>query len=146
MMNIEQLSTQNLYQDKISRAKRTFDLVSSLIALILLAPVFPLIAMAIALTSRGPIFYRQLRVGKSTPQKMELFEIMKFRSMYEDVHSFGLYLDNFIPMATFRADKPWLDWWTVFFCTKINRFLALVQHREIKDPECLSVIFLDLIR
>jgi choline-glycine betaine transporter len=24
------------------------------------------------------------------------------------IHSFGLYLDNFIPMATFRADKPWL--------------------------------------
>ncbi len=31
------------------------------------------------------------------------------------IQSFGLYLDNFIPMATFRADKPWLDWWTVFF-------------------------------
>jgi choline/carnitine/betaine transport len=31
------------------------------------------------------------------------------------LHSFGLYLDNFIPMATFRADKAWLDWWTVFF-------------------------------
>lgn len=87
MMNIEQLSTQNLYQYKISRAKRTFDFVSSLIALILLAPVFPLIAMAIALTSRGPIFYRQLRVGKSTPEKMEIFEIMKFRSMYEDAET-----------------------------------------------------------
>lgn len=74
MMNIEQLSTQNLYQYKISRAKRTFDFVSSLIALILLAPVFPLIAMAIALTSRGPIFYRQLRVGKSTPEKMEILK------------------------------------------------------------------------
>ncbi|PMO05237.1 sugar transferase [Vibrio splendidus] len=87
MMNIEQLSTQNLYQYKISRAKRTFDFVSSLIALILLAPVFPLIAMAIALTSRGPIFYRQLRVGKSTPEKMAIFEIMKFRSMYEDAET-----------------------------------------------------------
>jgi len=31
------------------------------------------------------------------------------------VHSFGLYLDKFIPMATFRADTGWLDWWTVFF-------------------------------
>ncbi|MDH5923386.1 sugar transferase [Vibrio splendidus] len=87
MMNIEQLSTQNLYQYKISRAKRTFDFVSSLIAVILLAPVFPLIAMAIALTSRGPIFYRQLRVGKSTPEKMAIFEIMKFRSMYEDAET-----------------------------------------------------------
>ncbi len=31
------------------------------------------------------------------------------------VHSFGLYLNEFIPMATFRADPGWLDWWTVFF-------------------------------
>ncbi|WP_372761374.1 BCCT family transporter [Pseudoalteromonas sp.] len=31
------------------------------------------------------------------------------------IHSFGLYLDNFIPMATFRGDTAWLDWWTVFF-------------------------------
>ncbi len=31
------------------------------------------------------------------------------------IHSFGLYLDQFIPMATFRASPAWLDWWTVFF-------------------------------
>ncbi|MCL4106937.1 UNVERIFIED_CONTAM: hypothetical protein GTU68_004078 [Idotea baltica] len=86
-MNIDQLSNQNLYQSKISRAKRTFDFVSSLLALVLLSPVFPFIALAIALTSRGPIFYRQLRVGKSTPEKMEIFEIMKFRSMYQDAET-----------------------------------------------------------
>ncbi|TKF79188.1 sugar transferase [Vibrio kanaloae] len=87
MMNIDQLSNLNLYQYKISRAKRTFDFVSSLLALIILSPVFPFIALAIALTSRGPIFYRQLRVGKSTPEKMEIFEIMKFRSMYQDAET-----------------------------------------------------------
>ena len=31
------------------------------------------------------------------------------------LHSFGIMLDQFIPMATFRADPGWLDWWTVFF-------------------------------
>ncbi|MBB1487792.1 BCCT family transporter [Oceanospirillum sediminis] len=31
------------------------------------------------------------------------------------LHSFGIYLDQFIPMATFRANPGWLDWWTVFF-------------------------------
>lgn len=31
------------------------------------------------------------------------------------LHSFGAYIDNFIPMATFRANPGWLDWWTVFF-------------------------------
>ena len=83
-MNIDQLSNHNLYQYKVSRAKRTFDFVASLVALIILSPVFPIIALAIVFTSRGPVLYRQLRVGKSTPEKMEIFEIMKFRSMYED--------------------------------------------------------------
>ncbi|MEZ9566649.1 sugar transferase [Vibrio artabrorum] len=87
MMNINQTSNQNLYQSKISRAKRTFDVVCSLLAIVILSPVFPFIALAIALTSRGPILYRQLRVGKSTPDKMEIFEIMKFRSMYEDAEA-----------------------------------------------------------
>lgn len=31
------------------------------------------------------------------------------------LQSFGLYLNEFIPMATFRDDTAWLDWWTVFF-------------------------------
>lgn len=31
------------------------------------------------------------------------------------LHSFGIYIDNFVSMATFRADAGWLDWWTVFF-------------------------------
>lgn len=31
------------------------------------------------------------------------------------LNSFGIYLDQFIPMATFRANPGWLDWWTVFF-------------------------------
>lgn len=87
MINIDQLSTHNLYQSKTLRAKRTFDFVVSLLAIIALSPVFPFIALAIVLTSRGPVLYRQLRVGKSTPEKMEIFEIMKFRSMYEDAES-----------------------------------------------------------
>lgn len=31
------------------------------------------------------------------------------------LQAMGIYLDKFIPMATFRADPAWLDWWTVFF-------------------------------
>ena len=31
------------------------------------------------------------------------------------LQAFGIYLDQFIPMATFRASPGWLDWWTVFF-------------------------------
>ena len=76
-----------LYQNKISRAKRSFDFFASMFAIILFSPVFPIIALAIVMTSKGPVFYRQLRVGKSTPEKMEIFEIMKFRSMYQDAET-----------------------------------------------------------
>ncbi|GAK86823.1 sugar transferase SypR [Vibrio ponticus] len=68
-------------------AKRLFDLFGAFFALLLFLPVFPLIALAIKLTSKGPVFYKQQRVGKSTPQHMEFFDIIKFRTMYQDAES-----------------------------------------------------------
>nr|WP_197057812.1 sugar transferase [Vibrio variabilis] len=65
-------------------AKRLFDLTGSVVALILLLPILPFIAIAIKFSSPGPVFYKQLRVGKSTPEKMVFFEIIKFRTMYQD--------------------------------------------------------------
>lgn len=65
-------------------AKRLFDLLGSIMALLLLSPVMPFIALAIKLSSAGPVFYKQLRVGKSTPDRMMFFEIYKFRTMYQD--------------------------------------------------------------
>ncbi|ASM97744.1 sugar transferase [Vibrio vulnificus] len=76
-----------LFESNIFRAKRLFDLVFALLALIVTLPLFPLIALAIKVTSKGNIIYKQLRVGRSTPEKMELFEIMKFRTMYCDAES-----------------------------------------------------------
>ncbi|EGU43278.1 putative sugar transferase [Vibrio ichthyoenteri ATCC 700023] len=68
-------------------AKRLFDLLGACIALLIISPALPLIALAIKLTSSGPVFYRQLRVGKSTPAQMELFYIIKFRTMYQDAET-----------------------------------------------------------
>ncbi|EGQ7934282.1 sugar transferase [Vibrio vulnificus] len=76
-----------LFESHIFRAKRLFDLFFSLLALLVTLPLFPLIALAIKVTSKGNIIYKQLRVGRSTPEKMELFEIMKFRTMYCDAES-----------------------------------------------------------
>jgi len=58
--------------------KRTIDLAGSLIGLIVLAPVMALIAMAIKVTSPGPVLFRQERLG----QDGVLFMVFKFRSMY----------------------------------------------------------------
>ena len=58
--------------------KRAMDIIGSLTALILLAPVFLVVAAAIRLTSKGPILFRQPRVG----QHGASFTFLKFRSMY----------------------------------------------------------------
>ncbi|MPW36432.1 sugar transferase [Vibrio sp. B1Z05] len=73
----------------ISIGKRFFDISGSIIGIALLLPLLPVISIAILATSKGPLFYRQLRVGKSTPNEMALFEIIKFRTMYQDAEAKG---------------------------------------------------------
>jgi len=58
--------------------KRTMDIVGSLFLLVLLSPVFLVIAAAIKLTSRGPVLFRQQRIGEHGRP----FTFLKFRSMY----------------------------------------------------------------
>ena len=58
--------------------KRMMDIAGSLVALILLAPVFLVAAAAIKMTSQGPVFFRQRRMG----QHGKSFVFLKFRSMY----------------------------------------------------------------
>ena len=57
--------------------KRIFDIVASGIGLIVLSPFFLLFAIWIKLDSKGPVFYRQVRVGRNNKD----FRIFKFRSM-----------------------------------------------------------------
>ena len=68
-------------------AKRIFDFLCAVIGLLMLSPILPAIALAIKLDSKGPIFYKQLRVGKSTPEQMRFFESIKFRTMYVDAET-----------------------------------------------------------
>jgi len=60
--------------------KRVMDVVGAVIGLIVLAPVFVLIAIATKLDSRGPVFFRQMRMGTGS----EPFQILKFRTMVVD--------------------------------------------------------------
>ena len=57
--------------------KRLFDIVASGLGLIVLSPLFLILAIWIKLDSKGPVFYRQVRVG----YKNKDFRIFKFRSM-----------------------------------------------------------------
>lgn len=60
--------------------KRLFDIVCSLVILVLASPVFIIIPLLIKLDSKGPVFYRQERYTKD----LKTFRIFKFRSMYID--------------------------------------------------------------
>lgn len=57
--------------------KRLFDIVASGLGLIVLSPLFLILAIWIKLDSKGPVFYRQVRVGRDNKD----FRIFKFRSM-----------------------------------------------------------------
>ncbi len=66
--------------------KRAFDFIFSFIGLILLSPIFLIISLLIALSSKGGVFYKQTRVGKNNKD----FKVYKFRSMIVDADKKGL--------------------------------------------------------
>ena len=65
--------------------KRLFDILASLVLLVLLSPVFLVLAIAIKLDSHGPVFYRQVRVTQYGRE----FRIFKFRTMVNDAEKKG---------------------------------------------------------
>jgi len=75
------LGSVNKYRTyKIPFSKRTFDIVTAAIALIVFSPVFLIVMLAIRMESKGKIFYSSKRVGTG----YRIFDFYKFRSMYAD--------------------------------------------------------------
>lgn len=66
--------------------KRLFDIIASGLGLIVLSPLFAILAVWIKADSRGPVFYRQIRVGRGNKD----FRLYKFRSMRPDSDKLGL--------------------------------------------------------
>jgi len=64
--------------DRYALVKRTLDYAVALLAVLLTLPVWAAVALAIKLDSRGPVFFRQTRVGKDG----RLFTVYKFRTMH----------------------------------------------------------------
>ena len=98
--------------------KRIMDISMSLIAMIILLPVYIITAIIVKTTSKGPIFYSQERIGiKGKPFKMH-----KFRSMYIDAEKFG-------PMLS-KDNDPRI--------TPFGRFMRKVRLDEI--PQFYNVL------
>lgn len=98
--------------------KRVFDIVASLIGLLLLSPLFIIIALWVKLSSNGPVFFTQKRVGRDFKE----FNLYKFRSMFVGADSQG-------PGVTSSDDNR---------ITKIGRFIRKTKIDEL--PQLLNVL------
>ena len=99
--------------------KRCLDLILSIIGLILLSPLFMIICIWIKCDSKGPVFFKQKRVGKNK----KLFGIYKFRTMYTDTPS---------EMPTHLLNDP------DRFITKAGHFLRKTSLDEL--PQIINII------
>lgn len=102
----------------MSPGKRCFDLCWAIIGLMLLSPIFLLIAIVIKITDFGPIFYRQQRVGRAE----KLFGIWKFRTMVVDADKQGR-------LITVGADSR---------ITRIGKILRKLKLDEL--PQLINVL------
>ena len=73
----------------VKAGKWGFDKLGAIVGLSFTALFFPLIAIIIKLDSKGPILFKQLRVGRSWPTHTELFLIVKFRTMAANAEAQG---------------------------------------------------------
>lgn len=76
----DQVSKKHILRFKIPLWKRIFDIVFSLLGIIILSPIFIITAIAIRIESPGPILFKSKRVGTN----YTVFDFLKFRSMYTD--------------------------------------------------------------
>ena len=99
--------------------KRIIDFVLSLIGLIVLSPVFIILCVWIKLDSKGPIFFKQKRVGKNK----KYFNILKFRTMYIDTPK---------DMPTHMLSNP------DQYITKAGKFLRKTSLDEL--PQIINIL------
>jgi lipopolysaccharide/colanic/teichoic acid biosynthesis glycosyltransferase len=120
--------------------KRSFDILVSMTALLLLSPLFLLIAIAIRLESKGPIFYISQRAGRG----YKIFNFYKFRTMFigadlqiQDLSHLNQYGDVSKPMGPsfFKIDNDPR-------ATKVGAFLRNSSLDEL--PQLLNVLLGDM--
>jgi lipopolysaccharide/colanic/teichoic acid biosynthesis glycosyltransferase len=89
--------------------KRLFDIIASLIGIIILSPILLVIALLVIIDSKGGVFYRQIRVGRG----MKEFRLFKFRTMFTDADKKGLLTvgmrDSRITRVGYKLRKYKLD-------------------------------------
>jgi len=102
-----------------SKVKRITDFILSFVAMLILWPIFLILALAIKIDSKGPVFFKQKRIGKDKKH----FYILKFRTMRTDTPS---------DMPTHMLQNP------DAFITKSGKFLRKTSLDEL--PQIINIL------
>jgi exopolysaccharide biosynthesis polyprenyl glycosylphosphotransferase len=114
--------------------KRTFDLVFSVIGLAILAPFFGVIALLIKLDSRGPVFFRQVRMGAGERE----FRMWKFRTMSVDAEEQKLQLVHLNKHARPGGDPRMFK---ITADPRVTRVGALLRRYSLDEvPQLINVL------
>ncbi|MFL5782462.1 MAG: sugar transferase, partial [Thermoleophilaceae bacterium] len=108
--------------------KRALDIAGSTFLLLVTAPLFVVIALAVKLDSRGPVLFRQRRVGRDAGQ----FPLLKFRTMCEDAE------ERVEELRKFSKDPHWLHLENDPRLTRVGRVLRHLSLDEL--PQLLNVL------
>lgn len=98
--------------------KRLFDFVMSLIGIIVLSPIILIVALAVKLTSPGPMLFKQRRIGKNNDE----FQIYKFRTMRIDTPN--------LPTHLLENPEQWI--------TPVGKFLRKTSLDEL--PQLFNIL------
>lgn len=110
--------------------KRGMDFIFALIGLIVLSPIFAIIAVAIKLESKGPVFFKHTRIGKNG----KIIKIYKFRSMVENAEEL---IKKFTPeqMKEYKENYKLTNDPRI---TKVGKFLRKTSLDEL--PQLINII------
>ena len=138
-METTSLRTQSDVKTKISKKvyikiKRVIDVIFASIALILLSPVFAIIAIAIKIDSKGPVFFAHKRIGKNG----NIIKLYKFRSMVINAEEL---IKSFTPeqMREYKENYKLTNDPRI---TKVGKFLRKTSLDEL--PQLINIINGDL--
>jgi exopolysaccharide production protein ExoY len=117
--------------------KRSFDILFSIIALILLLPAFLVITVLVKLSSPGPVFYCSLRIGR----KGKLFKFWKFRSMHRDADQRLEVMLNSDP----KLKREWQKYFKLRKDPRLTRIGSFLRKTSLDElPQFWNVLVGDL--
>lgn len=134
ILSLKNIKEKTSKKDIYINIKRVLDILISSIALIILSPIFFVIAILIKIDSKGPVFFKHTRIGKNG----QLMKMYKFRTMYNNA-------EDMIKEFTPEQMKEWKENYKLTNdprITKMGKFLRKTSLDEL--PQLINILKGDL--